>query len=120
MQQANVLLKVLLAIMLLGVGMYTIQAFQTDGADLFSIFIQQVFALGWPGQFNLDFSCYLILSALWILWRNEFRPLAYLLALAAMVGGILFFASYLLVLLQKHNGRVVKILLPKKMHARFD
>lgn len=120
MKQSTVLLKLLLLLMLLGVGIYTIQAFQQDGTNLFAIFLQQIQGLGWPGQFNLDFSCYLFLSALWILWRNEFRPIAYLLALAAMVGGILFFAGYLLVLVQKHNGRVANILLPEKTHAGFD
>jgi len=26
----------------------------------------------WPGQFNLDFMCMLLLAGLWVSWRHRF------------------------------------------------
>gem|GEM_PF-4932734 len=32
-------------------------------------------ATGWPGQFNLDFLCMLVLFGLWVAWRHRFSGL---------------------------------------------
>ena len=31
-------------------------------------------AMTWAGQFNMDFTCFLLLSGLWLAWRHAFSP----------------------------------------------
>lgn len=90
---------------------YTYFAVTNEGWNLVAYLLEHVRNLGWAGQFNLDFACYLLLSALWVLWRFNYRTKAWPLALLAMVGGILFFAPYLLFLLQRHKGDLKAVLL---------
>lgn len=42
------------------------------GANLVPVFLNDLFSLTWPGQFNLDFAMYLALSGLWVAWRGGF------------------------------------------------
>jgi hypothetical protein len=63
-----------------------------------------VTSMTWMGQFALDFQCYLILSALWIAWRNKFSVKSIMIAILAMILGIIVFAPYLLYLLSKEKG----------------
>lgn len=39
------------------------------GWNFMPVFFRDIIALTWPGQFNLDFSCLLSLSGLWLAWR---------------------------------------------------
>lgn len=103
--------KTLLIVQTIGLLTYTYFAFQTEGADLFSVFINNVLSLNWSGQFNLDFLCYLTLSGFWIMWRNKFTNESILLGLVAMVLGIVLFAPYLLWLTNKENGDIKRILI---------
>lgn len=73
-------LILLLAVMTVVVGILTVLAFQREGAGLFDVFVGNMLAGGWNGQFNADFTCYLLLSGLWLMWRNHFRPGSILLA----------------------------------------
>jgi hypothetical protein len=107
----NGLFKTLLIVQTIGLLTYTYFAFQTEGADLFSVFINNVLSLNWSGQFNLDFLCYLTLSGFWIMWRNKFTNKSILLGLVAMVFGIVLFAPYLLWLTNKENGDIKRILI---------
>ena len=45
---------------------YTAVVVAHHGLDLFSVFFGDIAKLMWPGQFNLDFTCLLLLSALWV------------------------------------------------------
>jgi hypothetical protein len=103
--------KALLAVQTLSLFVYTIVAFNNDGYNLFHIFLSNIQSLNWNGQFNSDFSCYLILSGLWISWRNHFTPSSILLGIVAMILGIIIFAPYLLYLLTKENGDLKKVLI---------
>ncbi|NBL64080.1 hypothetical protein GV828_02565 [Flavobacterium sp. NST-5] len=103
-------LNILLASMAIIVGVYTIFTMQKKGASLFQIFISNITALSWNGQFNLDFSCYLMLSGIWIMWRNKFSTSSIIFAPFAMVIGIIVFAPYLLFLLYKENGDLKKLI----------
>jgi hypothetical protein len=96
--------------MALAVAILTRLAFQREGAGLFQVFIGNIRAGGWNGQFNADFTCYLVLSGLWLMWRNHFRPPAILLGLAAAILGIILFAPYLVFLLYREKGNLVKVL----------
>ena len=90
---------------------YTVIAINNEGANFFAIAFSNIQSLTWNGQFSLDFSCYLTLSGIWIMWRNKFKPLFIFIGFAAMILGIMFFAPYLLYLLTKEDGDLKKVLL---------
>lgn len=103
--------KALLVIQTLGLLAYTFIAIQTEGPNFLIIALNNLKSLTWSGQFNLDFSCYLTLSGLWIMWRNKFTPMFIIVGFAAMILGIIFFAPYLLHLLTKENGDLKRVLI---------
>lgn len=90
---------------------YTLTITGTHGWNFLPTVLSNVQALNWSGQFNIDFACYLVLSAVWVAWRNHFSAQGILLAVLASVGGILFFAPYLLVLTFSTKGNVKMVLL---------
>lgn len=98
--------RFLLVSMAILVMVYTGLAMQNEGTDLFSVFFGNINSLGWNGQFNLDFACYLLLSGLWIMWRNRFSGSSILISLAASIIGIIFFAPYLLWCLYQSKGDI--------------
>lgn len=104
------LFKSLLVVQTLGLTIYTLWAFQNEGANLFGVFIQNLISLNWSGQFNLDFLCYLLLSGLWIMWRNQYTMTSIFLGLSAMVLGIVWFAPYVLWLIHKEKGDLKRVL----------
>lgn len=83
---------------------YTAAVIKWHGVDLLPIFFGDIGRLAWPGQFNLDFLCFLMLSALWTAWRNEFSPMGLVLALLAFFGGAGFLLPYLLFLTIRTGG----------------
>lgn len=105
------LLKALLLLQTIGLLVYTFLAIQNDGPNFLLRAKAFVSSLTWMGQFALDFSCYLMLSGLWIMWRNKFRTKGIVIAFAAMVLGIVFFAPYLIYLLRKEQGNLKNVLL---------
>lgn len=88
----------------------------THGWNLFPTFFGDIAAMNWPGQFNLDFSCLLVLSGLWLAWRNHFSPAGLALGLLGSVGGTLVLAPYLLLATIQAKGDV-KVLLLGKVRA---
>ncbi|MEX1365995.1 MAG: hypothetical protein AB1Z98_22905 [Nannocystaceae bacterium] len=81
------------------------------GFNIFPMFIGEIMAGTWQGQFNLDFNCYLVLSGLWVAWRDRFSAGGILFGLVAAVLGMVLFAPYLLWLTFKHDGDMRKLLL---------
>lgn len=110
-KNSQTLLKSLLIIQTLAVLVYTAFAIKSEGWTLFNIFCNNITALNWNGQFNLDFSCYLTLSGIWIMWRNKFSASSIIFAVIATIIGIILFAPYLLYLLTRENGDLKKVLL---------
>lgn len=94
-----------------GLFIYTVIAIQNDGANFLARAQEFVTSMTWMGQFALDFQCYLILSALWIAWRNKFSAKSIAIAIAAMILGIIVFAPYLLYLLFKETGDLKRVLI---------
>lgn len=107
----QLLLKSLLIAQTIAILCYTFFSFQTEGANLFQVFVANMTALNWSGQFNLDFSCYLTLSGLWIMWRNQFNVTSILLGIITMILGIMLFAPYLLYLLTIEKGDIKKVII---------
>lgn len=110
-------LRVFLVIAFLVITTYTVLAVGRDGWDLVTPFFHDVHSLSWPGQFNLDFLFYLWLSGLWVAWRHKFSVGGIGLALIASVGGILFFAPYLIWASFKANGNIAQLLLGEARHV---
>jgi len=90
---------------------YTAIVITHHGMNLLAIFFGDMLALNWPGQFNLDFLGFLMLSAIWTTWRNEFTPIAFVLGLLALFGGMSFLPVYLVFLSFKTNGDVARMML---------
>ncbi len=104
-------LSVLFMAMWLVLVVYTMAVIGQWGLNLFPQFFGDIAAMGWPGQFNLDFMMMLFLSALWTAWRNRFTALGIGLAIVAFLGGAGFLLPYLAYLCWKHTDDPARVLL---------
>ncbi|WP_309622823.1 hypothetical protein [Novosphingobium sp.] len=104
------LLCLFLLAYLLALVSYTAFTIVHHGINLLPVFFGDMAAMAWPGQFNLDFTCFLALSALWVSWRHQFTPGGLALGVLAFFGGMLFLSVYLLVQTGK-RGTNPKVLL---------
>ncbi|MCU0447162.1 MAG: hypothetical protein MUE85_19880 [Microscillaceae bacterium] len=93
---------------------YTLYVGDIEGWDFLTVAQNNLLSLTWNGQFSLDFSCYLVLSGLWLMWRNQYNASGVLLGLVAMILGIVVFAPYLLHLLWQEKGDIKKVLLGRQ------
>ena len=104
--------RTLLVILLTAVVIYTIPVVIDVGlSQLLPTFLGDILAMTWPGQFNFDFFGFLILSATWTAWRNQFSAPGLGLALVALFGGIPFLTTYLLYLSYQTEGDIRVMLL---------
>ena len=103
--------RALLIIFILGILIFTTVVGLNHGWDIFPLFFNDILALNWSGQFNLDFLCLLILSALWVAWRNKFSLRGIILGGLALVGGTMFLAPYLLIISFTTKGDIKKLLI---------
>lgn len=103
-------LQIFLVVQALIVLVYTGFTINNSGWSLLQVFVNDILAVSWNGQFNLDFSSYLVLSGLWIMWRNKFSAKSIFLALAAAIIGFIVFGIYLFYLTIKEKGDVTRIL----------
>ena len=83
---------------------YTFIVGNNEGWNFIPIFFGDITEINWTGQFNLDFSFFLILTGFWIVWRNQFKPLGYVLGLLTLIGGIPYVSIYLFYLSLKSNN----------------
>ena len=83
------------------------------GWNLIPIFFGDMASLTWPGQFNFDFMCFLILSGLWVAWRHHFSPGGLVLGVLGFFGVIMFLAPYLLVVSFMADGDIKIVFLGK-------
>lgn len=104
-------LEALLIVQTIALLIYTVIAIQNDGGNFLARALEFATSLTWMGQFALDFQCYLMLSGLWIAWRNKFSTNSIFLAIVAMILGIIVFAPYLLYLISKEKGNLKTILI---------
>jgi hypothetical protein len=110
--------RVLLALIVGIVLVYTDLVGHTQGWNFMQVFFHDVTAMTWPGQFNVDFSCLLILSGLWLAWRHQFSVLGITLGLLALVGGSPLLCTYLLIASIQAKGDVKVLLLGRdRAHA---
>lgn len=102
-------LLIFLVIVFLLELVYTVLVITFEGMNYVSVFIHSITIFSWNGQFNLDFSFYLIVSAFWILWRNKPGVTSFLLAIAALNLGTLFLSPYLLYLIITEKGNLLTV-----------
>jgi hypothetical protein len=50
---------------------YTLKTGSTYGWNFWGVAFEFLFSLNWAGQFTLDFTCFLVLTGVWIFWRNQ-------------------------------------------------
>ena len=105
------LFRTLLVVLLATLTAYTAVVVSRHGMDFLPIFYGDIAKFGWPGQFNVDFSGFLILSAVWTAWRNRFSPLGLALGVVAFFGGMMFLTIYLLIESLRTKGDVAALLL---------
>ena len=103
--------RVFLVVLLVLMAGYTIVVVANHGMGLFPIFFGDIAALTWPGQFNADFLCFLLLSGLWLAWRNEFSPAGIALGAIGVVGGAPLLFTYLLIVSFTADGDIRVIML---------
>jgi hypothetical protein len=106
-----ILFRIFLVLFLIGLTAYTALVIADHGWNLLAVFLGDLSAMNWPGQFNLDFTGFLALSALWTAWRHQFSPSGLALGLVAFFGGMMFLTIYLLVASYQVKGDVKALLL---------
>ena len=96
---------------------YTGIVMANHGVGLLDVFLGDMAAMGWPGQFNLDFTGMLTLSALWVAWRHQFSSAGLVLGVLAFVGGSLFLTTYLFLASGQAKGDIKEVLMGKARAA---
>ena len=109
--------RVLLVALFVWLAAYTAVVMANHGPGLLPAFFGDMAKMNWPGQFNTDFMCFLILSGTWLAWRHHFRPAGLVLGALGVFGGALFLTAYLLVASVAANGDV-KVLFLGEERAR--
>jgi hypothetical protein len=112
------LFRLFLVAVIATVGAYTSVTLANHGIGLYPIFFGDIAEKAWPGQFNLDFLCFLMFSGFWVAWRHEFSVAGLILGFAAFNLGAPFLAAYLLVHSYRTNGDIAAMLLGPKRAAR--
>ncbi|MFZ5572695.1 MAG: hypothetical protein ACOZF0_20035 [Thermodesulfobacteriota bacterium] len=105
--------RFLLVVFILGILGITGIVGYNHGWNLLPVFFGDMVSLTWPGQFNFDFMCFLILSGLWLAWRHHFSIAGLLLGVAGIFGGIMLLAPYLLIASYQADGDIRVLLLGK-------
>lgn len=103
--------RLFLATFLLILLGYTAVVIAEHGLDLLPVFFGDMAQMTWPGQFNLDFFGFLLLSALWVAWRHQFSPSGLALTVLAALGGMGSLCIYLLAISAQTSGDIKEMLL---------
>ena len=105
--------RALLVVIILCIVGYTAIVAAKHGFGLFAVFFGDIAAMGWPGQFNVDFTSLLALSALWLAWRHHFSPAGIAVGVLGFFLGGPFLSGYLLWASFSANGDMKELLLGK-------
>lgn len=103
-------LIVLLSFQTIALLIYTFYVGTEDGWSFIEVGFANIKAMSWEGQFLSDFNCYLLLSGIWIMWRNHFSAKSIAFSLFPMILGIIVFAPYLIYLIVKEKGNLTRVL----------
>ena len=114
------LVRLFLIAFVLVLSGYTLVVIGNYGLNLFPYFFGDMMALTWAGQFNLDFMGFLMLSAVWTAWRNDFSGSGLALAVVAFFGGMAFLGIYLTYLSFRCEGKIESMLLGEARAQGMD
>ena len=103
--------RIFLALIVVVCSVYTAEVVMTHDVGLYGVFFGDMAAMGWPGQFNLDFMCMLALVGLWVAWRHHFSAMGLLLGFLAANLGAPFLATYLFIAVGQAKGDMKEVLL---------
>ena len=109
--------RILLAMMIAGLLAYTGSVVMNHGLAFLPVFFGDILRMEWPGQFNVDFSCLLLLSGLWLAWRHHYSPAGLVLGVLGIFGGTAVLAPYLLIASFTATGGMKEILLGSRANA---
>jgi hypothetical protein len=112
--------RILLVLIFTTITVYTIVVVANHGMGLFPIFFGDMLTMGWPGQFNLDFFGFLLLSGFWLAWRHQFSPAGLALGVLGVFGGAPLLTAYLLIVSFKVNGDIKMLLLGEARVRQID
>jgi hypothetical protein len=112
------LLRLLLLAIFVALAVYTGIVVTRHGLDLLPVFFGDMAKLAWPGQFNLDFMCMLMLAGLWVAWRHRFSAAGVTLGMMAFFGGALFLSAYVFAESYRAGGDLRALLLGRRQHDR--
>ena len=104
--------KILLLLIWISVVFVTVMSIKNDGlAVAGEVFSNDVAALGWRAQFNMELLAYMTLMAVWLAWRKSFSIQGIVLGLLCFTVGVTFSALYVLWLTVHHKGEMRKIMM---------
>ena len=103
--------RVLLLGLFVGIVSYTAVVVAHHGMGLIPVFFGDIAKVEWPGQFNLDFPGFLVLSGLWLAWRHHFSAGGCALGVLGLVGGAPVLTAYLFFTSLRVRGDVGQLLL---------
>lgn len=112
--------RALLILIFAVILIYTVIVIEAHGLGLFQVFFGDIVEMAWPGQFNLDFMCFLILSATWVSWRHHFSAGGLAFGAIAFVGGAPFLSVYLFVESFRTGGNMGSLLLGHRRAAALS
>jgi len=103
--------RAILVMLTIAIFGYTIPVTMKYGLNILPLFFGEISALNWQGQFNLDFLCFLILSAAWLMWRYRFSGKGIMFGILGLILGMSFLAPFLLITSYQTNGNMREILM---------
>lgn len=104
-------LRLFLLLELIALTVYTVWVVQVHGWSFLPYFLDNLTAVNWSGQFNLDFLMVLSLLGIWVSWRHGHSPFGLLFGLCTATGGVMFLFTYLLLEIARCKGDVRALLL---------
>jgi hypothetical protein len=112
------LFRLYIVVALVSLTVYTLIVTSRHGWDLLPIFFSNIVDMSWSGQFNFDFTLFLILSGIWVAWRHQFSVFGVCLGVVAIFGGMMFLGSYLLYVSFQSGGDIRTMMLGKNFFHR--
>tara|TARA_R110002167_G_scaffold108657_1_gene277357 strand:+ start:4664 stop:5002 length:339 start_codon:yes stop_codon:yes gene_type:complete len=110
------ILRTFLLVSTVAIYIITVIASLSQGLNWPAVAVEDVLALGWRSQFDIDFVIHLFLLATWVVWREAAGTKAYIFGFLSIVMGGMFSFPYILFATYKAGGDPKKLLLG--VHAR--
>lgn len=107
-------LRMFLGLVFITIAGYTAVVIENHGITFLPVFLRDIGAMAWPGQFNVDFLCLLALSGLWVAYRHQFGAVGILLGACAVLGGATFMSVYLIVISRRVRDDPAALMLGEK------